>query len=357
MASPHGRAREYGALTKHAANSEQCLRDLASLRARGVSLPHDYARYASEGGWWYRVADANDGLLTGFVVEEARSRSLPGARLLRINKVGRGLHAPIAPHFGAICRRVVVDFPRVLRCNVALFDECNTDRQIIARSLHDAGFESVPARSYTRTLKLELGRSPEALLASFSKSTRRNIRRATRRGLRVHRLIDRMYLERCHTLYLEAFRRTAHGAPPISMERLLTSSDGVLACLLGVVEPSPTPRAEDLLAFAWVRSHGDYATYDTAGSTRLRSARGETPGDLLMMGCVEWAVERGHRWFDLGGVTNSHDGLAGISDFKRGFTRNEIDVGEEWELRPNAMLASLSELTRGVGAVARRFLR
>jgi hypothetical protein len=258
------------------------------------------------------------------------------------------LHAPVAKDLGNIMKALCTQIGSVLRLNVELFDEVEDRRQAVAESLARAGFCRVPGRSYRQTLRVDLSPGMDAVFASLSRSTRRNVRQAQKYGLFFAPIADSVYLDACRRLYVEAFRRTGHAAPPLDFARVLASADGTGALLLGVFSPGETPAPERLLAFAWVRSHGDYATYDTAASARDMAARSATPGDLLMMGCIEWAHARGHRWLDLGGVTTAADGqkdeLQGISAFKRGFSHDRISVGEEWELRPNRWL-SVAEAT------------
>lgn len=294
---------------------------------------------------------------SGFVAEVGRSRAVPGTRLLRIVRVGRTLHAPVAEQMGNTVKAVATQVGSVLRVNIELFDEDSGRRHVISESLARAGFRSVPARSYRQTLRVDLMLGKDAVFARLSRSTRRNVRQATNHGLFLAPLSQPEYLEPCRRLYEDAFRRTGAAAPPLDISRVLASANGSDACLLGVFLPGGEPMPERLLAFAWVRSHGDYATYDVAASVRGAATRGATPGDLLMHGCIEWAMHRGHRWLDLGGVTfvaeGASDALAGISAFKYGFSRERISVGEEWELRPSAWLSTAERVVQRVRSLFR----
>jgi lipid II:glycine glycyltransferase (peptidoglycan interpeptide bridge formation enzyme) len=65
-----------------------------------------------------------------------------------------------------------------------------------------------------------------------------------------------------------------------------------------------------------------------------------------MWDLIRWAKREGARWFDFGGVTrgaeDKDDALAGISDFKRRFCRNEIALGEEWSYEPSRTIARIA---------------
>ncbi len=122
-----------------------------------------------------------------------------------------------------------------------------------------------------------------------------------------------------------------------------------LARLVGLFQSGVSgPNA--LLAFALCFFHGDHAQYVTAASTRESSLKIPlaygVAWDLLC-----WAKSEGATWFDFGGITDGTQGdsadlLGGISDFKRYFSKNVVEVGEEWVLEPRRVRAGLA---RGVG--------
>ena len=67
---------------------------------------------------------------------------------------------------------------------------------------------------------------------------------------------------------------------------------------------------------------------------------------------VVWANEQTNaEWFDLGGITSGGPGDAqwGISEFKRYFSHDVIDVGEEWLIEPSKLRAAIA---RGVSNAA-----
>lgn len=335
------------------AGSETHRADLAWLAHQHIAVPHHY-RSGQPGARWCRI-QRGEQLLSGFLMDVQASRTVPGSRLLRVERVGRSLHEPVAEQLGSLVAMYARQMDRVLRVNVALFDEDHARRAVLAHSLRSVGFEPVAGRNYSNTLRVPLADGLDAVRRTLSWSTRRNLRAAQKHGVYSARLTNPAFATRCKELYEAAFTRTAHRAPPVDFTTLFALSNGTDATLIGVFAPGTAPSPDTLVAFAWVRSHGDYATYDTAGSTRLEQIKGVTAGDVLMMACIEWALQTGHQWLDLGGVSltspSAADPVAGISAFKRGFSNDVVAVGEEWELRPNALLATTERVVRRLRAI------
>ena len=78
----------------------------------------------------------------------------------------------------------------------------------------------------------------------------------------------------------------------------------------------------------------------------------------LFWDLIVWAKRIGASWFDLGGVTagsvGSGDPVGGISDFKRLFSKQMIDVAEDWEFEPRPVPARLATLvSAGAGWLSR----
>ena len=68
----------------------------------------------------------------------------------------------------------------------------------------------------------------------------------------------------------------------------------------------------------------------------------------LFWDLIGWAKRTGGTWFDLGGVTagtvGSGDPVGGISDFKRLFSKDAIDVAEDWVFTPRRLPAGVATL-------------
>ena len=90
---------------------------------------------------------------------------------------------------------------------------------------------------------------------------------------------------------------------------------------------------------------GDHGVYADSASVRPDDIRLAVTYPILW-DLITWAKRGGASWFDLGGITLGHatdgDPLGGISDFKRFFTEDLIDVGEEWRFPLHSLRARLA---------------
>jgi hypothetical protein len=112
---------------------------------------------------------------------------------------------------------------------------------------------------------------------------------------------------------------------------------------------------DSLIAFCSAVHHGDYAHYDAAGTSRTDSLKIAMAYPLLWAN-IRWAKRHGAHWFDLGGVTagrygDSGDALGGISDFKRFFSKELVDLGGEWMMEPRPLRGWIA---RKISAAAAR---
>jgi hypothetical protein len=339
-------------LALHRLSSAEYRDDLTTLIGRGYAIPHQYRVPEEPHSLWCRVS--RDGvLLSGFVVQESKSRAVPGTTILRVDRLGRALHLPLLPHLSRILSGLTDQFRRVLRLDIAVFDEDDARRALFSSALTAAGLFSWSGRSYQCTLKLPLDPtgSDDALLSTFSASTRRNIRSAERAGVLVAPIRNcEQVVPTIRTMYQATFRRTGAEAPPLDIEDMLNAGSNtplsvVFGAFLGTEQ-----RPEQLVAFAWVRSHGDHACYDVAASAR-RPELGRLPlGYPLLWQGIRWAKGTGHRWMDLGGIPASSvlpsSPLHAIAAFKRGFSHSEITVGESFRLEPSPLLRRGERLVR-----------
>ena len=254
----------------------------------------------------------------------------------------------------------------VLRVIVEAFALDTDARDRTAEALRRHGFGQVRAtRIYERTLLLNLRPSEDALLASFHRNARQRIRNSSRLPVAV-RIADSVSLAariqelddatrvrtggRSRRIDWEAFIRMSAAAPHLSR--------------IAVLERADRSGPGAVIAFAWGCMHGDVAQYSESGSIRPVDLNVPTSYALLW-DLILWARNTGARVFDLGGVTSgnteSDDPLGGISDFKRSFSRTEVEVGQQWQLEPHpgrAALSSVISRTAGtLGRVARTALR
>ncbi len=307
---------------------------LAWDRARGAASHFVALRRAGE-GWSYAAA-----------VDMEETRSLPLHRLLRVER----LRAPRDPAlFDGLLAALLLHargMPRALRLNVELFDEEEAVRAPLATGLERAGFAraAVP-RHYLHTLVLDLAAEESELLAGFNRLTRRSVRKLEKLPLEIRPIETAEYDGRMGELHAETMARTGGtiGVPDWPMLRALSKADPSLSNLVGLFR-SDAEGPESLLALLWGAHHGDHVCYEIGASTR------ETEFNLplsyaLMWHLIRWARREGARFFDLGGVTladpESEDPLAGISDFKRGFSKELAHVGDEWQLEVRPVRARL----------------
>jgi lipid II:glycine glycyltransferase (peptidoglycan interpeptide bridge formation enzyme) len=114
---------------------------------------------------------------------------------------------------------------------------------------------------------------------------------------------------------------------------------------IAILERTDQTGPERVLAFAWGCMHGEVAEYSESGSTKSNDLKVSTSYALLW-DLIRWARAGRARWFDLGGVTSgathSDDPLGGISDFKRRFSKREVEVGQQWELYPHPARAKVA---------------
>lgn len=222
-------------------------------------------------------------------------------------------------------------------------------RQGIGHSASQHGFIRTrpPSTGYENTLALDLAKSDADLFLGFSHSARRNIRAPAKKGLAISSITEGKYAQRMASLLHETLGRTGGAQQGQDWNRVIAFSNAhpALSRIAGCFSPdSDLPEA--LLSFAWGCNHGDHATHTAAASTR-------TPGSNLPLSyattwdLILWAKQHGVQWFDFGGITpgalGAADKLGGISDFKRFFSSQTVQVGEEWTLEPSKLKARLSQ--------------
>jgi hypothetical protein len=325
--------------------------DLNELSSRGIAIPHHY-RFGASGGrqfssFWCRVIDTLGHPISGFAFSVFWTRSLPGARSIRIERVGRSLHEPIAASMGSIIREVSAHFTGVLRLHVELFDENDERRELLQRSLVGAGgLLQQQSRGYAQTLRTLVDSDPEQLFKTLSANTRRDIRSTVKSGAKVGPVLDPLYVDRLDELYRQSFLRTAAAPPPADFRAIQQdAATQQHSVLLGVFWPTRTP-PNDLVAFVWGRAHGDFVGYDIGASERAPDLGIVPLSYSLLWELICWSHRKGCRWFDFGGITPadapSDHPLRGISAFKLRFTSDRVDVGSEVWIEPNAFLSFAS---------------
>ena len=203
-------------------------------------------------------------------------------------------------------------------------------------------------RIYERTLLLDLEKSEDALLAGFHRNARQRIRAFSRFPLTLRLADSASIAPRLQELDDATRRRTGGGSRHLDWESFIRLSlEAPHLSRIAILERTDRSGPEAVLAFAWGCVHGDVAQYSESGSVRADDLNVPTSYALLW-DLILWGRRSGARVFDLGGVTSgsteTNDPLGGISDFKRSFSRNEVEVGQQWQLEPHPRRAAAANM-------------
>ena len=342
----------------------------AALLAAGLPLPVQHRTewalaHPGRTLWFVAVKAAGAGYQAGFAVDMSRSRAMPGHVLFSVEKFGAALSEGARAAGLRALAHLGRSRPRVLRVHVQVYAQDRGIRERVGTLLQELGFRSAAqARTYRDTVLVDLAPDEDGILATFRRSTRRNIRQIAEQPFEVRTIARPAPVGRLEALLGESLARTG-GAPQHEDWGAVTAlSDRCpdLSRLAGLFRTDVTG-PEALVAFAWGLNHGSYVDNPATGMTRLSGLR--TPFTYaLIWDLIRWAKRVGAAWFDFGGVTlgrlSEGDPLGGISDFKRGFSSTIVAVGEEWTLEPNplrgqlaaALSSASSRVSRGLRAVA-----
>ena len=298
-------------------------------------------------------------LIAAIPIRANETRVMPGHFRMRIRHLGLQLPPPSAAQVLGALSDWVEESPRILGLSVEFLFLDQELRRHGERAAREAGFK--PARSprrYRHTPCLLLDADEDELLASFGKSCRQSIRNPAKKGYEVGPLYDEALAPRMAELWKETFHRT--GASPPARDWVahlrFARKHPDLYRIIGTFGPGGTPQ-EGLQAFACAKHNGDHAVYSDGASTRDAE-----PGVALsyapMWELIRWARGEGLHWFDMGGMTfDPTDPRQGISDFKRRFTDQVLEVGGEWELRSPSVRGKAADFLSGSASYFRHLLR
>jgi len=194
----------------------------------------------------------------------------------------------------------------------------------IAAALPARGFvESALEIAPTVTVRVDLRRSPEALLGAMRHNARTNIRKAQRLGVRIREGGEPDLGAFTRLIEATARRQGFSAYPPAYYERIWrTFAARGHACLL-VAEHDGVALSSNLLL-----GYGDSTVYKVGAWSGTRG--NIRPNELLHWTGMQWGRARGHRYYDFGGVKRS-TGQAllsahppdpitdGVAKFKLGF--------------------------------------
>ena len=338
----------------------------ALLDARGISLPLPYrlcwAKAAAASGArsiFISLKDAAGSCQGGLAVESRPSRSLPGHRWWSITRLGIGTAGLDAVGLHDVLAKVKSHARhdgRVLRILVEVFAPNADARQRTGECLREHGFRRMPTeRTYERTLFVNLEPDEATIFSKLGKTARQNIRVAAKRPVTVECVTDVSLADRLQQLDQETWRRTSTIAKSDDWAaRIKLSNEAPHLSRINVLRRNDRVGPESIIAFSWACLHGDVVHYAAAASTRANDLKIPMTYPLVW-DLMRWARRSGARRFDFGGITAGHqngdDPLGGISDFKRYFTHDEVEVGQQWELE---LLPIRVAATRFAAAVVRR---
>lgn len=322
-----------------------------ALLAEGICLPMRHraaAIYAHrESGLFVAVRDSRQ-WMGGVFVQQKRLRILPGYSVWRIDNLGDAMPANVREPVLRYILELVRQNPRVLRFNIGLFSRESSLRSELGSILGSLGFANTEANTYTRTIALDLRPTEAELLSSFSSSVRKRLKEFARIKIPVsiQRITDASLAPRMNELMKQTMARTGGRFTPVDWERriALAESNPSLCRIVGVIHGEMTGE-ERLVAFVYGCHHGRHAQYSDGASARQL---GRLPLMYpLLWDLIRWARDTGAQWFDMGGVTagsfgDGQDALGGISDFKRRFSDDVVDVAEEWVFEPTSLIATLA---------------
>ncbi len=292
-----------------------------------------------------RCGSREEGSARVLFVEASRTRALPGHWILRVPRVGGFVPAStLRPGLAALLAHARRS--RVLRVVVEIFERDEGRRAELVELARSLGLRrNAEPRGYEDTLVVDLARSRDQLLASFSRRCRRGIRKIENAPYSVRVVEDASYDRRISDLVRETMGRThssvSNGDWSWARVRALGAADPESSRLVGLFDDRVDgPRS--LLAVAWGLREGDHAVYEVGASTRVPDVNVPL-GYALMWDLMGWAQEAGAGWFDLGGSWSDPDpAVAGIEEFKRSFSPEEAAVREEWIFEPHRGRARLA---------------
>lgn len=149
------------------------------------------------------------------------------------------------------------------------------------------------------TVEIDLGPEPDELLAAMRSSTRRNVRKAEKAGVRVRRGA-RSDLECFHDLHVQTAGR--QGFAPLPLDYLERQWDALApeGMQVHIAELDGVP-----LSAMTASAFGDRMVFKLAGLSENPEARRVRASDYLHWRVVNAARESGFAWYDFGGFDRS----------------------------------------------------
>lgn len=193
---------------------------------------------------------------------------------------------------------------------------------------------------------IDLSPTPDEILQSFHKRTRKHIMRALRKGqLTIETIQEKDQLAECYDLLVRTYQLAN---VPIAHRSLFESAFDVLSprgmvkFWLALVDGIPVATSIELLYKDVI--YGWYGGMD-------RSYAAYLPNELLMWHILRWGSENNYRTYDFGGAGKPDEDY-GVRDFKAKFNGDLVNYGMNvWVSQP-----ALFHISRTGYQLLRRFL-
>lgn len=192
------------------------------------------------------------------------------------------------------------------------------------RTFRDLGFRRAKMHLEAElTSQLDLTKSLDELNQNLRKNTRREIKQAKKKGIKVTKFDDPKIIKEFYEMQLETAKR--HEFVPYSYDRLQAEFD-VFAEADDVLLYSSHTAEGELIAQAFVIFYGAEASYHYGASTEL--GRTEPGAYLIQWKAIQEAINRGCKRYNFWGVVGQDDTkhrFYGVSVFKRGFRGEDVE--------------------------------
>jgi hypothetical protein len=320
----------------------------------GISLPMSYrvgVARPTDNNLLVAVRNSAGQWVGATLIQIQRVPALPGYSKWRIDHLGQNI--PVAAQ--EITLRFILNMvrinKRVLHLKVRVFARDRELRLKIGREMEHLGFRRTEPNDYTRTVAVDLRPPAAVVIKSFNKSVHRRVRKFERAEIpvSVEPITEHSFAPRMNELVQQTMARTGGRFVPIDWAARinLARTQPDVCRIVGVIQHDLTG-SEKLLAFAYGCHHGTLAHYADGASVRRQGLSVPLMYPLLC-DLIMWARDHGAEWFDMGGITlgrfgDGQDPLGGISDFKRQFSEDVIDIADEWVWAGSSAVAML---TRG----------
>lgn len=208
--------------------------------------------------------------------------------------------------------------------------------------LHKQGFIYEDHLNYL----IDLRRSPEEILNSFGRRTRKNIRRGIKQGsVHIEVMDDQKGISLCYGLLKQVYKLAR---VPLADRSLFESAfdllypKGMMMATVGRVGHAPAAVSIELLYKGVI--YGWYGGTDRAYTSYV-------PNEMIMWHILKWGAENGYLYYDFGGAGKPDEDY-GVRDFKAKFCGDLVNFGRNTYVHSPRLLA-LSKL--GYAAL-RRYL-